>query len=271
MKIKIVDFHVHFVKSGRWHLWVMDWWKRLNPDDFGLVENFTREAFIRYLEESGVEFAVILPERAPQTTCDITTEEVLDFCRGGRRLIPFSNVNINISTYPHRELEEHIKMGIKGLKMHPVHERFSPLDKRCYPLYYICEKIGIPVMFHTGTSIFPGACNSFGDPKLIDEIASDFPELRIVMSHGGRGFWYKDAQFIARIRKNVYIDISGLPPHRLLDYFPELERLKSKFVFGTDWPGASIRKSVEAFMALPISGAAKEAVLRENALKILDV
>ncbi len=271
MKIKVIDFHVHFGKSAQWQPWVKEWWKRLNPEDFSLVENFTKKAFLEYLDRSGVELAVILPERAPQTTCDVTTEEVLAFCENEERLIPFSNININISAYPYKELEEHIKMGVKGLKMHPVHERFSPLDKRCYPLYYICEKHSIPVMFHTGTSIFPGSCNTFGDPKYIDEIAADFPNLKIIMSHGGRGFWYKDAQFIVRIRKNVYIDISGLPPHRLLDYFPELERLKEKFVFGTDWPGVSIKKSIEAVMSLPISDSAKEAILRENALKILNI
>jgi len=88
---------------------------------------------------------------------------------------------------------------------------------------------------------------------------------------GGRGFWYRDAQFIARIRANVYIDISGLPPHKLLDYFPELERLKEKFLFGTDWPGASMKKNIQLLLSLPISNAAKEAILYKNALKVLDI
>ncbi len=269
MNIKAIDFHVHFGKPHQWKPWVTQWWKRMNPEDYPLIENLTRESFLSHLDKEGVEYAVILPERAPHITCDVTTEEVLEFCRGTKRLVPFSNININISSCPYRELEEHIDKGVKGLKVHPVHERFSPLDKRCYPLYYICEKRGIPVMFHTGSSIFPGASNRFGDPKLIDEIASDFPDLTIVMSHGGRGFWYKDAQFVVRIRKNVYIDVSGLPPHKLLDYFLELERLKDKFVFGTDWPGASMRKSIEAIMSLSISSSAKEAILRKNAEKIL--
>lgn len=124
-------------------------------------------------------------------------------------------------------------------------------------------------MIHAGTSIFPGSSDKYGDPKVVNEIAADFPNLVLIMSHGGRGFWYSDAQFVVRHRKNVYIDISGLPVHRLLDYFPQMERLKDKFLFGTDWPGVPMKKTIEAFLQLPLSEAAKEAILYRNAARVL--
>ena len=269
--MKIIDVHVHYADLRNWKPWVIEWWLKMNPQAEKLLKNFTPQSFLSMMDEEGVEYAVILAERAPQTTCDVTTEDVLEFCKASDRLIPFANINPHISAYPYRELERFIDMGIKGLKIHPVHERFYPTDKRLYPLYYICEKKRLPVMFHTGSSIFPGSSNHFGDPKFVDEIASDFPDLVIIMSHGGRGFWYEDAQFIVKIRKNVYIDVSGLPPHRLLDYFPELERLKDKFLFGTDWPGASMRKNAQSILSLPISDAAKEAILYKNALEVLNI
>jgi len=67
-------------------------------------------------------------------------------------------------------------------------------------------------------------------------VAVDFSELKIVMAHGGRAPWYEESMTMVRLHKNVYIDVAGLPPQKLLEYFPDMERFAHKFVFGTDWP-----------------------------------
>ncbi len=266
--MKAIDVHTHYAKGSCWKEWVRRWWEKMNPEDLWLIEGYSRENLLRYMEEAGVEYAVVLAERAPQVTGDTTTEEVVDFCKGCERLLPFANINPHLSCYPYKDMERYIELGVRGLKLHPVHMRFHLTDSRLYPVYYLCEKHNLPVMVHAGTSIFPGSYDSYGDPRYVNEIAADFPDLVLIMAHGGRGFWYEDAQFIVRHRKNVYIDISGLPVHRLLDYFPRMEQLKEKFLFGTDWPGASMKKSIEAFMALSLSEAAKEAILYRNAARV---
>ena len=53
-------------------------------------------------------------------------------------------------------------------------------------IYRAAEANGIPVMVHTGTSIFPGARNKYGDPIYVDDVAVDFPDLKILLAHGGR-------------------------------------------------------------------------------------
>jgi len=78
-------------------------------------------------------------------------------------------------------------------------------------------------MFHPGSSLFRGFRLKYGDPLNLDDVAVEFPDLVIVQAHGARGFWYDRAAFLARIHPNVYMEVAGLPPHRLLDYFPELE------------------------------------------------
>ncbi len=272
MEYRAVDVHVHVGNLNHWKPWVKEWWRRANPRDLAMVRDdgsLDREAFIGHLEAIGVKYAVVLAERSPATTCDVTTWEVLEFCEGEPRLIPFCNINIHLTEDPLGEFREYLDAGVRGLKIHPVHQLFYPNHARLYPLYALAQERGIPVMFHTGSSIFPGAKIKFGDPLYLDDIAVDFPDLTIIMSHGGRGFWYDRAQFLAKIRPNVYIDVSGLPPSRLLDYFPDLERLKEKFLFGTDWPGAMIDKNIEALLALPISPAAKEAILMKNATRLL--
>ena len=69
----------------------------------------------------------------------------------------------------------------------------------------------------------------------------------------------------------MYIDIAGLPPHKLLDYFPELPRIANKVVFGTDWPGipGTIADNIAAIRRLPLDDAAKEAILGGTAARLL--
>jgi predicted TIM-barrel fold metal-dependent hydrolase len=125
-------------------------------------------------------------------------------------------------------------------------------------------------MLHTGSSVFKGARIKYGDPLLLDDVAIDFPDLPILMAHSGRPFWYEQAFWMARRHKNVYMEISGLPAKNLLTYFPRLEMLANKVVYGSDWPGnPDLGKNVKAVRALPISEEAKVAILHGNAARIL--
>lgn len=103
-----------------------------------------------------------------------------------------------------------------------------------------------------------------------NEYTIDFPDLRLLLAHGGCPFWYEQAFWMARRHANVYIEISGLPPKNLLGYFPKLESQAHKIVYGSDWPGYPyIRKNIEAVYELPISEQAKEMILGGNAMSIL--
>jgi predicted TIM-barrel fold metal-dependent hydrolase len=96
------------------------------------------------------------------------------------------------------------------------------------------------VTFRTGTSVFPRARIKYGDPILLDDVAVDFAELKIVMAHGGRPFSTQQPFFPIRRHRNVYLDISGIPPNRLLDYFPRLLEISEKTIFGSDWPTVGV-------------------------------
>ena len=134
----------------------------------------------------------------------------------------------------------------------------------------MAQDLGIPVLIHTGSSIFPGTRLRYGDPLHLDDVAVDFPDLKLVMAHSGRGFWYDRAFFMSRLHKNVYMEISGLPPSRLLEYFPDLGRNADKVIFGSDWPGMPhIKRNIEAVAALPLPPAAVEKILGGNAARLL--
>jgi predicted TIM-barrel fold metal-dependent hydrolase len=100
----------------------------------------------------------------------------------------------------------------------------------------------------------------------------DFPDLTLLQVHSGRPFWYDRAFFLSRLHANVYMEVAGLPPQNLLNYFPELERNADKIVYGSDWPGiASVKNNIAAVRALPIKEETKDKILGGNALRILGI
>jgi predicted TIM-barrel fold metal-dependent hydrolase len=269
----IVDFHIHPVPSEAHIPATFRDFVAHQQQDFGdLRENYGESGqFVALLDEAGVDYAVVIAEVAPITSALVTNDEVRDFCRQSPRLVPFASINPYLTNDAAAVLEGLVsREGFKGLKMYPTYQYFYPNDPLVYPLYARAQELQIPIMFHTGSSLFKGSRLKYGDPIFFDDVAVDFPQLTIIMCHGGRPFWYDRAAFLARLHDNVYVEISGLPPKKLLSYFPELERLASKVLFGSDWYGVkSIKENIAALSKLPISEDAKKLILGDNAARLL--
>lgn len=271
MNSKVIDFHVHVGRKEHWYDWIHAYQRSTGSDYYDRYEEMVNpEAFVRYLSCRGITQAVILPEISPITTGIVPNEYVLDFCRGQEALIPFCTINLSISAQPLTEFKIWIDRGAKGLKLYPSYNHFFPHDRRLYPLYDIAQERRLPVLIHTGSSVFRGAKIKYADPIHLDEVAADFPDLVLVMAHAGRGFWYEKAFFLSRIHPNLLLEVSGLPPKRLLTYFPDMEKAIDKFIYGSDWPGIDrIDSNITAIRRLPLSEDAKNRILYGNAAKIL--
>lgn len=239
--------------------------------------------FVNILDEMQIDKAVLVTYVSPNVMG--FSEEIIPFiskyCRDyPDRIIPFSSPE-PIHENSAEKLERMVsKYEIKGVKIHPVHQLFYLNEyreeegglKALERFYAKVEDLRMPMMVHTGTSSFPGARIKYGDPMYLDDVAVDFPKLKIVMCHGGRPIWMNEAFYILRRHKNVYLDISGIPPKNLLKYFPRLEEIADKSVFGSDWPSPgvkSIKKNISELLKLPLSYEAKKKILEETALKIL--
>ncbi len=195
------------------------------------------------------------------------------------RLLPYGGVHPRFTTDPEGQVEELLQLGIRCLKIHPPHQVF-PANAHTMGLealgriYRRCEERGLPVMVHTGTSIFPGARCKYGRPMELDDVAIDFPDLTILMAHGGRPLWMDEAFFILRRHRNVHLELSGIPPKKLLEYFPRLEEVGDRIVWGTDWPSPGVddlRRNLDQFLALPLPQALKDRVTRTTALELFPV
>jgi len=112
----------------------------------------------------------------------------------------------------------------------------------------------------------------FGHPMELDDVALDFPDLRIIMAHGGRPLWMDEAFFVLRRHKNIVLEISGIPPLKLLDYFPRLADVGDRVIWGTDWPSPGVkdlRQNLEQFLSLPLSRELKDRITRVTPLEVI--
>jgi len=274
----VIDFHLHIGDPAQMKPWVITYFQNYGKGSgaeevIGKDGRMDPSALVEMLRANGVDYAVILAELSPITTGITSNEQVAEFCKGRKELIPFANLNPYLSTRLGEKLERCIhELGMKGIKLYPTYQQFYPNDRMLYPLYSKAQEFRIPVMVHTGSSLFRGSRMKYGDPVLLDDIAVDFPELTLIQVHSGRGFWYEAAFFLAQLHPRIYMEIAGLPPQNLLKYFPELEKNADKILFGSDWPGVpGIGKNIATIRSLPIKEETKNKILGENAAKILKV
>ncbi len=236
--------------------------------------------FIALMDKEGIERAGVINYVAPVVMG--FTEEVnpwaANYTRDFRdRLIPFGGIDPttvkDAAATMSRILNE---WKLPAIKLHPPHQLFFPNQYRngLKPLetvYRLAEQARLPVMIHTGTSIFPGARNVYADPIYVDDVGVDFPNLPVILAHGGRPLWTEAAAFVVRRHRKFWMDISGIPPQNLLKYFPRLEQLADKVLWGSDWPGPGVPgmgSNLAKFMELPLAAEVKQKILYDNAMRL---
>lgn len=273
----VVDFHNHLVKYEDIDEVYKDYLAQLQGMPYEeLVERYgAPQQVLGHLDENGVDYAVVLAETSPISAGMATNERVMEFCAASERLIPFGSVNPYMDHRPGRIVRDLAERddgrAIRGVKLYPNYQYFYPNDRKLYPVYAEAERLGLPVMFHTGTSVLRGSRLKYSDPLYLDDVAVDFPDLTLIQCHGGRTFWFDRSFTLCRLHENVYIDLCGLPVKKIPQYFPELERLPAKFIFGTDWPGVpkTVAQNIEAVRGLGYSDETVRLILGGTAARIL--
>jgi len=166
---------------------------------------------------------------------------------------------------------------IKGFKFHPTMQGFFANDRCAYPLYEVLEEEGCVALFHTGQtgvgSGMPGGNGmrlKYSNPMCMDDVAVDFPGLKIVLAHPSFP-WQEEALSVATHKPNVYIDLSGWSPK----YFPPIlvrycnTILRKKVLFGSDWPMITPERWLEDFDKIGIKEELKDDIIKGNAARLL--
>ncbi|GGD24611.1 4-hydroxyphenyl-beta-ketoacyl-CoA hydrolase [Microbacterium faecale] len=224
----------------------------------------------RGLKMAAVVFAVDAPESLGHR---VSNEEVAEQAAlADDVLIPFGSIDptrrTDAAAMARRLVNDH---GIRGFKFHPATQGFFTNDPVVYPLYEALESLGVPALFHTGqVGGGAGARLKYCDPIFLDDVAVDFPGLKIIMAHPSYP-WQDVALSIATTRPNAYIDLSGWSPR----YFsPQLIQqsntlLKDKVMFGSDYPVIHPERWLADFAQADFRDAVRPAILKGTAANVL--
>lgn len=173
-----------------------------------------------------------------------------------------------------RLIEDH---GVRGFKFHPPLQNFDPGDRMAWPLYEVINDHQLPVIFHTGHSGMGsgmagggGIRLKYGQPILVDDVAVDFPGMKIILAHPGWP-WTDESLSMALHKPNIFIDLSGWSPR----YFPDQivryanGQLGHKFLFGSDFPLIPPDKWITAFDEAGFKPEVRAPIVKENAMRLL--
>jgi len=168
------------------------------------------------------------------------------------------------------------ELGLHGIgEFNPARQHFYPNDPRFYPIWEEAQRLGMPILFHGGMAAAgagtPGGMGvklKYSQPIFLDDVAADFPELKIISAHPTWP-WTEESLAIARHKSNFFIDLSGWAPK----YFPkELVHhvntlLQDKALFGSDWPALSPERWMEEFEKIDFKPEVRQKILLDNAKK----
>lgn len=193
------------------------------------------------------------------------------------KFIGFAGFDPNRGEEAVADIEHAIRdLGYKGLKTVSPLLELDINDKAFYPCYAKAQELGVPITIHTGaSSLVMGSRIKYAQPTMVDDVAFDFPDLKIICAHMG-GHQYMDAYNMLVRHRNVYADLSFWPlnplykdmmPWQLLE-----DTLPDKILLGSDYPcGQTPKEAVQTVQELPISEEFKQKILGGNAANLLNL
>lgn len=275
--MKIINSHCHLIDTS----------VVLSPDNLHLLEYIKSiPTFVNLeevtemvslgnlmaqMDEADIKRSVLFALEAPLLYA--TNEFVAGICKKHpTRFTGFASVDPK-SKDACEKLEYAVdKLSLKGLKLHPPLQNFYPNDRMVWPIYELASEMGIPVVFHVGSTPFGNLVRlKQADPLLIDDIANDFPNLKIILTHLGT-LWHNESFMITEKHPNVYIDTAAYP-YEIKDILTEKLIMRvgcEKFIFGTDFPMPyegkmhCLKDFTDCILNLKISSELKERIFALN-------
>ncbi|HKY24099.1 MAG TPA: amidohydrolase family protein [Gaiella sp.] len=278
-KIVAIDVHTHAEVGRTGEDGLRPEWRDAAAKYFGEGGKPTVEDVAAYYRERNMAAVVFTVDAITQTgRAAVRNDEIAEVAAANSDvLIPFGSVD------PHRpdavdEVQRLVQdLGVRGFKFHPNIQAFFPNDEAFYPLYETIQAAGVPALFHTGHSGIgtglPGGGGirlKYSNPMYVDDVAVDFPELKIVLAHPSFP-WQDEAISVALHKQQVYIDLSGWSPK----YFPpQLVRyantqLKDRVLFGSDYPMITPDRWLADFEQADFKDEVRPLILKQNAIRLL--
>ncbi len=252
---------------------VQMWWRAIEGIRRPLLSGMPQEALVgiepwemekstdptkllEAMDKYGVDVACLLPESMMDTT-GYTSR----WCTNGEmaRIVETNPERFmyqpNLSPIKHKgvkntiwELEYWVKeKGARIFKYYPPEDTFIN-DEELWPFYAKAEELGIVLDIHTGFSWVPPGKSKYALPIYLDDVARDFPQLKINAFHMGYPYC-DDLNMVAMGHPNVHLCLSLLvpwaigAPRRFATIIGEALRWvgPDRIIWGTDYAGFGVQ------------------------------
>ncbi|MCL2158803.1 MAG: amidohydrolase family protein [Oscillospiraceae bacterium] len=277
----IIDMHTHLVNFE-------DFGENLRNDmrHSGISHDVWTYTEKEYLEAtSEADRVIVFGLKAQKTGWNVPNESVFDFVsRNFSKYIYFASIDPYQKDFM-QDLEcNHTILKCRGIKIGPIYQGVSPCDKKYYEIFDYCEKHSLPVITHMATTFSSGVPLDYARPYHMDQVACDFPGLKLVLAHLGHP-WEAETLAIIRRNKNVYADISALY-YRPWQFYNAMRLAVEygcchKLLFGSDYPATTTKDSIMGMRAvnniaksgglLPIPEKEIESIIHRNTLEIFEI
>jgi len=265
----IIDAHTHIGK--------------LPNSLYGESHEKNLDLILKEAREGGVDALIIIAGLEKENSSKPSTKSLIDLTVDHKNVYAVASIDINYEKEYPNQLERWIKeRKVVGVKFYTGYQHFYPNDERCLPIYELCQKYDIPAVFHSGDTLAGYVSNpkvKYSHPIHIDEVAADFPNLKLVIAHMGNP-WLIDCAEVLYKNPNVYADMSGLViGDELQTAYGEMmkKRIKElieytapefKLLYGTDWPLCHMKQYIEFANNLDLKKDDLEKLFSGNAKKI---
>jgi uncharacterized protein len=237
--------------------------KGLTP--FGMRKTHTVPNLAREMSELGISGSVLLPIDLPFVSRN--AERWLDAIAGRRDFVGFASVH-PFSRGVERQLDAQVRMGARGLKIHPAVQMVAPDHPRMRRIYEACGTRGLPILFHCGpVGIEHESGRKLTQVKRYEAAIAEHPATTFVLGHSG-ALQFAEGVELARNYTNVYLELSSQSLTGLRKIFDEVD--PARIVFGTDWPFYHQAVGLaKVFLLTEGNEGLRRAVLHDNAARLL--
>jgi len=238
----------------------------------------TIEDYLARMDRAGVERSLLVAVRAGDINkkggFEIPYERVREVCQTHpERFSGLAGVDPFRGMQGLRDLEQAVReYGFVGAHLYPHWCELAPDHAKYYPYYAKCCELDIPIMMQVGHNLVYSRQRrlpSVGRPICLDQVAIDFPELRLIGIHIGIP-WTDEMISMCWKHENVYTAGDAYAPKYWPASFVHYANSygREKVMFGTDWPVIDPERALEEVDQLGFRDEVKPLLLRENAVRV---
>ncbi len=201
-----------------------------------------------------VDKSIVLGFKSWYLQAEVPNQYVADYVRRhADRLIGFAAVDPARPIEAISELRRARDLGLKGVVVSPGAQNFHPASTGAMQVYAEAMRLRLPVMFHQGLTGAAECRMEFARPGLLDEVAREFPEMKIIISHLGYP-WIEETLVLLAKHREVYAEISGLLHQPWLAYNALVSahqaNVTDALLFGSDFPFSSPAPCIETLYSI---------------------